>query len=73
VHNFIPGEIRIFAGMKIPKNWELCNGQRLEKKEYHDFYQIIGDRFAISDREIRSDKFRLPDFRNKVPIHHDYD
>lgn len=36
------GQVIFYAGMRIPLNWALCNGQELEPSQYPALYSIIG-------------------------------
>lgn len=58
------GEIRIFAGMFAPRNWEYCNGRLLQISEYSMLNYIIGDIYGGDGRT----NFNLPDLRGIVPI-----
>ncbi len=58
-----PGEIRMFAGPKehIPEGWLLCDGSLLDKNEYVDLFNAIGNAWGDGDGD--SQRFRLPDLR----------
>ncbi|MBS2033943.1 tail fiber protein [bacterium] len=40
------GEIRLFAGTRIPDQWQACNGQTLNVAEYSELYLVIGNAFG---------------------------
>jgi microcystin-dependent protein len=38
----IAGEIRMYAGSKVPDNWAFCDGKQLAKISYPDLFSAIG-------------------------------
>lgn len=40
------GEIALFAGSLIPKNWMACNGQLLSTSTYSALFQLLGNRYG---------------------------
>lgn len=40
------GEVRLFAGTYIPKNWERCKGQEVEIDKYKQLFKIIGTKYG---------------------------
>ncbi len=59
------GEIRPFAGERIPENWHLCDGAELPVSKYQPLFALIGFTYGRSDDNT---KFRLPDLRSRIPI-----
>lgn len=58
------GEIRAFAGPRIPKNWLICNGALLSVQDYDQLYSLIGTIYGGDGRNT----FALPDLRGTLPI-----
>ena len=58
------GEIRMFAGTRIPRNWLLCDGRLLEISQNQALFSVIGANYAGDGRIT----FGLPDLRGRVPI-----
>jgi microcystin-dependent protein/CheY-like chemotaxis protein len=58
------GEIRMFAGKKIPDGWIECDGRRLSMITYRELYDLIGDRFGGDQLSY----FNVPDLRGRMPI-----
>jgi microcystin-dependent protein len=59
------GEIRAWAGVKIPKGWRLCNGDLVLVSDNDALFQLIGTTYG-GDGET---SFQLPDLRGRVPVH----
>lgn len=59
------GEIRLFAGTFAPTGWAFCNGQEMLIQQYTALYSILGLRYGGNGQTT----FKLPDLRNRVPIH----
>jgi len=57
------GEIRLFAGKRVPYGWRLCDGSKLKADEFAALYALIGNLWGGD-----TDMFALPDFRGRVPI-----
>lgn len=51
------GEIRLFAGKDVPRNWRICDGSEMMKKEAEDLYESLAD--VLTDKGRLT--FRLPD------------
>lgn len=60
------GEIRMIAGTYAPTGWALCDGSSLSIAEYAALYAAIGVTYGQGPT---ADKFLLPDFRGRVPVH----
>lgn len=58
------GEIRIWAGVKIPEYWMLCNGQTLNISEYQVLYSLIGTIYGGDGVTT----FALPNLQGMLPI-----
>lgn len=59
------GEIRLWAGSRIPENWALCDGSMLNISQYIDLFGVMGTAYGGDGRTI----FALPDLRGRVPVH----
>ena len=57
------GEIRIFAGNKIPKSWAACDGQLLSITQHTALFSILGNHYGGDGRTT----FALPDLRGRAP------
>ena len=55
-----PGQISFFATIQPPLGWLECNGALIERNDYPDLYNAIGNTWGGVDL-----CFNLPDFRNK--------
>lgn len=68
------GIVQMWAGSKVPKGYELCEGQQLKISDYPDMYDAIGTTFnnAYSYNGSRysttSGYFRLPDLRGRFVV-----
>lgn len=60
----ITGEIRIFAGPRVPTGWMLCQGQELPIESYQALFIAIGTAYGGDGKTT----FRLPDMRGRVPV-----
>ena len=52
------GTVLTFACEQLPDGWFPCDGRRLNKQEYKELYEAIGDRFGAD-----TTRFRIPDLR----------
>ncbi len=52
------GTVLTFAGERFPAGWIPCDGRHLDKQEYSELYEAIGDRFGAD-----TTRFRIPDLR----------
>lgn len=59
------GEIRLFAGPRIPASWHACDGTLLTVQDNQALFALIGNRYGGDG--IR--QFALPDLRGRVPLH----
>lgn len=58
------GEVRLFAGSKVPDNWHACDGSQLSISGNEVLYSVIGTTYGGDG--VRT--FLLPDLRGRVPI-----
>ena len=56
------GELRLFGGDYVPKDWLGCTGQELSIKDYPELAGALGDAYG----EQGPDRFRLPDLRGRA-------
>lgn len=56
------GEIRVFAGLRIPQNWLACNGQELNVSAYQALYALIGQTYGGNG----SSTFNLPNLQGRL-------
>lgn len=59
------GEIKMWAGDKIPEGWLLCDGSEVSKTKYPNLYAAIGDLWGVPNS---SSNFKLPDLSGRVPV-----
>ena len=59
------GEIKMWAGNKIPDRWLLCDGSEVSKTEYPNLYAAIGDLWGTPSS---SSNFKLPNLTGRVPV-----
>ena len=57
------GEIRLFAGNKLPRGWMPCQGQELKIQENQALFSLIGCLYGGDGRTF----FCLPDLRGRIP------
>ncbi|MEZ3475331.1 MAG: tail fiber protein [Alistipes sp.] len=68
------GIVQIWAGTKVPENYELCDGRELKTSDYPELYAAIGTRFNRSydcngkQYSTTSGYFRLPDLRGRFLV-----
>ena len=61
----ILGEIRMFAGVRLPSGWAYCQGQLISIVDFQPLYSVIGTTYGGDGRAT----FGLPDLRGRVPLH----
>lgn len=59
------GEIKMWAGDKIPNRWLLCDGSEVSKTAYPYLYEAIGDSWGTPSN---SSNFKLPNLTGRVPV-----
>ncbi|MBO9611680.1 MAG: phage tail protein [Dyadobacter sp.] len=62
--DYYVGEIRPFAGGRIPEGWRLCDGAELLVAEQQALYSLI--QFTYGGNGL--DKFCVPDLRSRIPL-----
>lgn len=68
------GIVQMWAGSKIPKGYELCEGQQLKITDYPDMYAALGSTFNNAynyngtQYSTTSGYFRLPDLRGRFIV-----
>lgn len=58
------GEIRLFAGVRIPAGWQICDGRLLSIDEHNGLYGLLGTNYGGDGRAT----FGIPDLRGRVPV-----
>lgn len=64
MENYV-GEIRPFAGGRIPEGWLLCDGTELPISQYQTLFSLIKVTYGGN---VEQGKFRLPDLRSRIPL-----
>lgn len=68
------GVVKMWAGLKVPEGYALCDGAALRVSEYPALYAAIGDAFNTavnyngSQNTTQSGFFRLPDLRGRFIV-----
>lgn len=70
-----PGVIEIFAGVVIPDNYLMCEGQAVSKTDYPELYSAIGDTYntaplwtGVAASDPAAGYFRVPDLRSRFIV-----
>jgi len=63
--NNIIGEIRLYAGNRIPSYWYPCDGRVVSGGDARYLENLIGDTFGYSQN---STSVQLPDLRGRLPV-----
>src|SRR5690349_21962879 len=58
------GEIRMFAGNAIPKNWMACDGTILKVAEHTDLFSVVGTIYGGDGTYT----FGIPDLRDSAAL-----
>lgn len=58
------GEIKMFAGIRIPDGWAVCDGRLLRIDQNDALYELLGTKFGGDGIY----NFALPDLRGRVPV-----
>jgi microcystin-dependent protein len=61
----IIGQIKLFAGNKVPNGWLSCDGQLLDIVDYPLLFSVIGTTY---DPVAPEGQFRLPDARGRALV-----
>ena len=59
------GDIRMFAGVRTPEFWMLCQGQMLKIDDYPKLHKVLGTTYGGDG----TTSFALPDFRGRLAVH----
>lgn len=59
------GELRLFAGTRLPDGWAFCEGQLLPIQQHQALFAVIGTNYGGNGQT----DFALPDLRGCVPVH----
>lgn len=59
------GEIRLFAGSFVPRDWARCEGQLLSRNEHELLFDLIKNTYGGDGVQT----FALPDLRGRAPLH----
>lgn len=59
------GEIKMFAGQRLPPGWLRCDGSLLPIADWETLFILLGTTYG-GDGE---NTFRVPDLRGRIPIH----
>lgn len=68
------GVVKMWAGVKVPENYALCDGAELKTAEYPELYKALGTAFNAgvnyngSRYTTQSGFFRLPDLRGRFIV-----
>lgn len=58
------GEVRLWAGSYVPKNWAYCEGQIIPINQNTALFSLIGTQFGGDGRV----NFKLPDLRGRAAV-----
>ncbi len=58
------GEIRLLAYVRVPVDWQACDGSLLNLNTYQALYSLLGTQYGGDGRTT----FGVPDLRGRVPI-----
>lgn len=59
------GEIRMFAGNFVPRDWAYCDGQLLPISQNNSLFSLFGTTYGGDGRTT----FGLPELRGRIPVH----
>ncbi|MBK6749164.1 MAG: phage tail protein [Pyrinomonadaceae bacterium] len=59
------GEIKMFAGFRLPVGWLRCDGSLLPILEYETLFTLLGTTYGGDGQNT----FSVPDLRGRIPIH----
>src|SRR4051794_28726008 len=63
--SYFIGELRLFSFSVVPKNWALCNGQKLPINQNQALFSLLGTMYGGNGQT----DFALPDLRGRMPRH----
>lgn len=58
------GTIQMFAGNFAPRGWMLCQGQKLEIRQFTALFAVLGTTYGGDGQTY----FNLPDLRGRIPM-----
>lgn len=58
------GSIMLWAGIDIPQNWILCDGEKYKVEDYPELYAAIGDTYGSGPTGF----FKIPDLARRFPL-----
>ena len=58
------GEIRLWTGVRVPRNWLECNGATVALQDNEPLFSLIGTTYGGNG----TTNFKLPDLRGRLPI-----
>lgn len=62
---YMTGEIKTFAGTKIPNGWLLCDGSDVSRNQYKKLFEAIGTEYGSGDGV---STFTLPTYSDSVSV-----
>lgn len=62
---YMIGEIKSYAGTKVPKGWLLCDGSDVSRNTYKKLFEIIGTEYGTGDGV---STFTLPTYSDSVSV-----
>ena len=65
------GGILPYAGLNSPNGFLLCDGSEVQKSQYPDLYNIIGDFYNGASPLLGANTFRVPDLRGRFALGRD--
>lgn len=58
------GEIRAFAGNRVPFGWAWCDGKKISIQDHEALFNLLGTTWGGDGRN----NFGLPDLRGRLPV-----
>lgn len=58
------GTIWLYSGSVAPDSWLFCRGQALDRLDYSELFNVIGETYGAPD----ANTFNLPDLSGRVPV-----
>lgn len=59
------GVVLPYAGSEAPPGWLIADGSAVDRKEYPELFEVIGETYGAGDGEAT---FNLPDMRGRIPV-----
>lgn len=60
------GEIKLFAGVRIPAGWAVCDGRTVSISQHETLFTLLGTTYGGNGQT----DFALPDMRGRIPVSH---